>query len=58
MYWLIYPIIYIYQEFLDAKKTLFCVIKGLFQFKHKIISHWLGEFSNFFPQFFSVYLAS
>ena len=31
---------YIYQEVLDAKKALFCVIKGLFQFKRKILSHW------------------
>ena len=31
---------YVYQQFLDAKKALVFVIKGLFQFKRKNISHW------------------
>ena len=26
---------YIYQEILDTKKALFCIIKGLLQFKRK-----------------------
>ena len=35
-----YPIMYIYQDILVAKKVLFCVIKGLFHFKRKNLSHW------------------
>ena len=40
MYLFKYPIMYTDQEFVHAKKALFCVIKELFQFKRKIISHW------------------
>ena len=40
MYLFKFPIMYIYQEILDTKKALFCIIKGLFQFKRKNLSHW------------------
>ena len=43
---------YIYQDILDAKKALFCVIKGPFQFKRKISVIGLEEFNNLFPYFF------
>ena len=33
MYLRKFPIMYIYQEILDTKKALFCIIKGLLQFK-------------------------
>ena len=48
MYLFKYPIVYIYQDFLDAKKVLFCVIKGLFQFKHKNLSHSFRIQQSFF----------
>ena len=40
MYLFKYPIMYIYQYILDTIKALFCVIKGLFHFKRKNLSHW------------------
>ena len=40
MYVFKFPIMYIYQEILDTKKALFCIIKGLLQFKCKNLSHW------------------
>ena len=40
MYFFKYPIMYIYQDILDAKKALFYAIKGLFQFKRKSLNHW------------------
>ena len=48
---------YIYKDILDTKKALFCVIKGLFQFKRKNPSH-LEEFNNLFSQFFPVHPVS
>ena len=56
MYVFKYPIMYIYQDILDAKKALFCVIKGLFQFKRKISVIDLEEFNNLFSQFFPGFL--
>ena len=37
---------YIYQDILDAKKALFCAIKGLFQFKRNIKSEMRSFKSN------------
>ena len=37
------PKMYIYQEILDTKKALFCIIKELLQFKRKNLSHWFWK---------------
>ena len=43
---------YIYQDILDAKKVLFCVIMGLFQFKRKNLSLVYKNLTSFFSQVF------
>ena len=52
MYLFKYHIMYIYQDILDAKMASFCVIKRLFQFKPKNLSHW---FKRIQQSFFSVF---
>ena len=50
MYLFKLPILGIYQEILDTKKALFCIIKGLLQ-KSQVIG--LGECTNLFVLFSS-----
>ena len=54
MYLFKYPFMYIYQDILDTKKALFCVIKGLFLFKRINLSHSFKRILTFFSQFFPV----
>ena len=55
MYLFKYPIMYIYQDILDAKKALFCVIKDCFSLNLKVSVIGLEEFNNLFSQFFPVH---